>query len=136
MLKKQIDELDALNAKVVVTKEALLEKEGQLRVALMNLETCEREKTNAQQRLDHLEHDNRQTSDQRDHLHEQLKSLESMARDKDRELSRTKSDNSSLQSNLNETVDQLNEKSKLSKQLKSQLSQSEKQNQSLTEEVE
>lgn len=127
--------MDALHAKQVVTKESLVEKEGQLRIALLNLETCEREKSNALQRLGHSDNATRQTVEQRDSLHEQLKTLESSTRDKDRELSRTKSDLASLQSNLNETIDQLNEKSKLNKQLKSQLSQSEKDNQMLSEEV-
>lgn len=127
--------MDALHAKQVVTKESLVEKEGQLRIALLNLETCEREKSNALQRLGHSDNATRQTVEQRDSLHEQLKTLESSTRDKDRELSRTKSDLASLQSNLNETIDQLNEKSKLNKQLKAQLSQSEKDNQMLSEEV-
>lgn len=135
MIKKCQEELDSLNTKLVVTKESLVEKEGQLRIALINLESCEREKNNALQRLDNSDQSNRQTADQRDSLHEQLKSLESTARDRDRELSRTTSDLSSLQSNLNETIDQLNAKSKEAKQLKSQLSQSERQNQALSEEV-
>lgn len=135
MLKRHLDELDTLSAKLTVTKETLVEKEGQLCTALLSLETCEREKANALQRLDHSELDNRQTSEQRDQLHEQVKQLESAAREKDREMSRIKSDISSLQSNLNETVDQLNEKSRLAKELKSQLAHSEKQNQDLTEEV-
>lgn len=134
-IKKFQDELDALNAKLVVTKESLVEKEGQLRIALLNLETCEREKSNALQRLEHSDSSYRQTVDQRDSLHEQIKQLESVGRDRDRELSRVKSDLASLQSNLNETIDQLNEKSKANKQYKSQLSQAEKDNQALSEEV-
>jgi len=104
-------------------------------MALLNLETCEREKVNALQKLDAAEQNNLQTCAQRDNLHEQVKSLDSQTRDSDRELSRLRSDFSSLQSNLNETVDQLNEKSKQAKQLKSQLSHTEKNNQALVEEV-
>ncbi|XP_067932681.1 interaptin-like [Watersipora subatra] len=135
LLKRRCDELDSLTAKLMVTKESLVEKEGQLRIALINLETCEREKGSALQRLEHCETDYHQTAEQRDHLHEQLKQLEAAAREKDRELSRIKSDISSLQSNLNETIDQLNEKSRLTKELKSQLNQSEKLNQELGDEV-
>ena len=134
-MKRELDELDTVNGKLVVTKESLLEKEGQLRIALLNLESCEREKTNALLRLEQSDSNHIQTAEQRDDLHEQLKHSESLARERDRELSRVKSDLSSLQSNLNETIDQLNDKSRLSKDLRSQLNQSEKLNQDLSEEV-
>jgi len=66
---------------------------------------------------------------------DQLKTAERDLRERERELSHVKAELGSLQSNLAETVEQLNEKTKICKQLKSQLKQSEKERENLSDEV-
>lgn len=116
-------------------KETLADREGQLRMALLNLETSEKEKANIQQLLENAESNSQRLTHEQEGLRKVLQSTEADCRDKERQISHLQSAVANIQSDLNETVEQLNQKSVLNKKLKTEQEQLDRDKQGLLEEV-